>query len=141
MKLAKNAKITNKEIFEIGGERLIAETFETRNSWGHIVYRVNTCEYIAKAYYYNRTWENYTYQSVLREACENIGLEKEFKEYDDKRCHREHEETKAFVKSFEEMYNKTSDTFKEKAKNITLTNMEDAKAVKALMAFDILLNK
>ena len=141
MKLAKSAKITNEERFEIGGETLIARTFETRNSWGHIVLREKTYEYIAKHFYYNRTWEQYTYQTVLREACENIGLEKEFKEYDDKRCHREHEETEAFVKSFKEMYDKTSDTFKEKAKDITLNSMEDAKAVKTLMAFDILLNK
>lgn len=141
MKLAKSTKITNEEYFEIGGENLIARTFETRNSWGHIVLREKTYDYIAKAYYYNRTWENYTYQSVLKEACENIGLTKEFKEYDDKRCHREHEETKAFLKSFEEMYNKTSDTFKEKAKDITLNSMEDAKVVKTLMAFDILLNQ
>lgn len=141
MKLAKSAKITNEEYFEIGGENIIARAFKTRNSRGHIVLREKTNEYISKIYYHNRTWENYTFQSVLKEACENIGYTKEFKEYDDKRCHREHEETKAFLKSFEEMYNKTSDTFKEKVKDITLNRMEDAKVVKTLMAFDILLNK
>ena len=141
MKLAKSAKITNEESFEIGGEILIARTFETRNSWGHIVLREKTYEYIAKAYYYNRAWESYEYQSVLEKACENIGLQKEFKEYDDKRCHKEHEESEKFIKGFEEMYKKTSPTLKEKLKDCEITSMEQAKGIKTLMAFDILLNK
>ena len=48
---------------------LVCETWNTRNSWGHevILYKGNTFEVgRAKMRYYNRTWESYQYQSVIK---------------------------------------------------------------------------
>ena len=52
----------------------------TRTGFRHLCFMTNMCEsgepspkdYIAKQVYYNRTWEEYPYQSVLRQALEAI---------------------------------------------------------------------
>lgn len=52
----------------------------TRTGFRHLCFMTHMCEdgdpdtkdYIAKCVYYNRTWEPYTYQSVLRLAIEKI---------------------------------------------------------------------
>lgn len=43
-------------------------TFENPKSWGHYVELWNNGEKLAaeKIYYYNRTWESYTYQTAMR---------------------------------------------------------------------------
>lgn len=43
------------------------ETYETRYSWGHKAYLLidGQQEAYTKYVYYNRTWESYTYQSIL----------------------------------------------------------------------------
>lgn len=52
----------------------------TRTGFRHLCFFTNMCndgepstkDYIAKCVYYNRTWEEYLYQSVLRQALETI---------------------------------------------------------------------
>ena len=52
----------------------------TRTGFRHLCFMTQMCEdgdlstkdYIAKCVYYNRTWEEYPYQSVLRQALETI---------------------------------------------------------------------
>jgi hypothetical protein len=49
--------------------KIVAQSYETRNSWGHKAYLVNDNNYTMNTYkitYYNRTWECYQYQSVIK---------------------------------------------------------------------------
>lgn len=56
--------------------------YETRNSWGHKGYfRIGLGQTNARIRYYNRTWEEYTYQSLLfhlldkyKEFCKKNGV-------------------------------------------------------------------
>lgn len=54
------------QVFNKGEFSIIAETYNTRFSWGHKATLLHDGREIAKAKirYYNRTWEKYTYQSV-----------------------------------------------------------------------------
>lgn len=48
--------------------QFVCEYYETRNSWGHkgkILYNGHDINITGKIRYYNRTWECYTYQSLL----------------------------------------------------------------------------
>lgn len=52
---------------------IVAESWETRYSWGHTAKLFKECPNgdirlvnKSKARYYNRTWESYQYQSVMR---------------------------------------------------------------------------
>lgn len=56
---------------EINGVKFtfVCESWKTRNSWGHKVtlYKNDTFKVgWAKKRYYNRTWENYLYQSAIK---------------------------------------------------------------------------
>ena len=49
--------------------KIVAQSYETSNSWGHKAYLVNDNNYTMNTYkirYYNRTWECYQYQSVIK---------------------------------------------------------------------------
>ena len=49
--------------------KIVAYSYETRNSWGHKAYLVNDNNRTLNEYkitYYNRTWETYQYQSVIK---------------------------------------------------------------------------
>lgn len=61
-------KTYNYKTFKLSDRVTIdCETYETRYSWGHKAYlRINGyIEAYTKYVYYNRTWEAYTYQSIL----------------------------------------------------------------------------
>jgi len=48
--------------------QFVCEYYETRNSWGHrgrVLYNNHDIGVTCKIRYYNRTWECYTYQSLL----------------------------------------------------------------------------
>ena len=57
--------------FDLSDVQFQCEYYETRNSWGHkaVAIDVPTSTTLAhdKIRYYNRTWECYTYQSILRD--------------------------------------------------------------------------
>ena len=58
------------QIFEYKNFKIVGDTFSNSRNWGHtaVVFQGN-CELSkSKAVYYNRTWERYTYQSVILDA-------------------------------------------------------------------------
>lgn len=57
-------------IFEYKNFKIVGETYETSNSWGHkaVVFKGDYELAKSKIRYYNRTWERYTYQSVILDA-------------------------------------------------------------------------
>lgn len=105
---------------------------------------------ISKATYYNRTWERFTYETVLSSGLRNLLKSKditkdEYQELHDvlieRKAQKEHEECEASIKAFQALYEKTSDSFKERAKELPLmTSESDVQAVKGLMALDILVH-
>lgn len=49
--------------------KIVAYSYETSNSWGHKAFLVTNNNYTLNEYkirYYNRTWECYQYQSVIK---------------------------------------------------------------------------
>ena len=77
-------KLKYRQDFEV---ELLGQTFkltcyyqDTRTGFRHLCFMTHMCEYgdpstkdyIAKRVYYNRTWEEYPYKSVLETALEEI---------------------------------------------------------------------
>ena len=61
------------ETFKINRNiRIEAEYYETRNSWGHKAYLYVKNHLVGqnRVRYYNRTWERYTYQSIMQNFVE-----------------------------------------------------------------------
>lgn len=60
--------------------KLACYTQLTRSGFRHLCFMTHICEggepstndYIAKCVYYNRTWESYPYETVLRQALKEI---------------------------------------------------------------------
>ena len=49
--------------------KIVAYTYETSSSWGHKAELIRNNDYTLNTYkitYYNRTWEKYEYQSVIK---------------------------------------------------------------------------
>ena len=54
--------------------KIVAYSYETRNSWGHKAELIRNNEYTLNKYkirYYNRTWETYKYQSVIKSVLDD----------------------------------------------------------------------
>ena len=58
------------QIFEYKNFKIVGDTFSNSQSWGHtaVVFKDNYELSKSKIRYYNRTWERYTYQSVILDA-------------------------------------------------------------------------
>ena len=151
-------KLRNRQVFraEVNGNNYTFTCYTQDTSYGfrHICCdgfsNTDVCRYvkddiIAKASYYNRTWECFRYETVLKQAIEkqpqadregltNILIKKIAQD--------EHEKCEKEFESFKNLYDKTSDTFKEKIANsgIIMNNDSDVNAVKGLMLLDILMN-
>ncbi len=101
-------------------------------------------EQLAKATYCNRTWERFTYETVLKKAIDKLPKEDRQGLYDiliERKAQAEHEEAEKQIEAFKSLYEKTSDSFKERAKDLPLmTSESDVDAVKGLMMLDILMN-
>lgn len=100
---------------------------------------------IAKACYYNRTWESFKYETVLRKAIEKqptADREQLKAILIDKTAQDEHEKCERDFAVFQNLYNQTSDDFKERManSNIVMQSDSDVQAVKMLMGLDILMN-
>lgn len=77
---------------------------------------------IAKACYYNRTWESFQYETVLRNGIENLSEPKEVKEklhaiLITKTAQDEHEKVEQEVKAFETLWNGLSEANKQHIRN------------------------
>lgn len=98
---------------------------------------------IAKATYYNRTWESFRYKTVLRKGIENLNESKEVKEklhkiLIEKTAEDEREKCEQQVKAFKNLWNGLNDKNKEHIRNGLGDNLiqseEQAKAVMGVMA-------
>ena len=94
----------------------------TRYGFRHVAFldRGYTEEQLAKACYYNRTWERFTYETVLKSAIKKLPKEHQKELYDiliDSKAQKEHEETEKFLKDFEQAWNGLSEKNKEHIRN------------------------
>lgn len=92
-----------------------------------------------KQTYYNRTWERFTYESVLKRAIDKLPTEIRQQVYDqiiDRKAAEEEEKADAMVKSFEALHSSLSDENKAHLVNsgIEIHSEEDAKSVMRVMA-------
>lgn len=54
--------------------KIVAYSYETSNSWGHKAELIKNNDYTLNKYkirYYNRTWETYQYQSVIKSVLDD----------------------------------------------------------------------
>jgi hypothetical protein len=91
-----------------------------------------------KASYYNRTWERFDYESVLKKAIDKLPTDVRQAVYDqliERKAAEEHEKAEAFIKSFEASYNALSTENKERLANsgIEVHTEGQAKAVAGLV--------
>ena len=105
---------------------------------------------IAKACYYNRTWERFTYETVLREGIENLDETKEVKEklkaiLIDKTAQDGYKECMAQISAFENLWSGLSEKNKEHIRNGVgengITSNEQANAVMAVMGLMTLMQE
>ena len=98
---------------------------------------------IAKACYYNRTWESFKYETVLRKGIENLNESKEVKQklHDiliDGKADEEHEKAEKDIQNFENLWNGLTDKNKDHIRNGLgengIQSEEQAKAVMGIMA-------
>ena len=153
-------KLRNRQYFsaEVNGVKYSFTCYTQDTSYGfrHICCEgfsnTDVCRYVkrnivAKATYYNRTWERFQYETVLNRGIEVVAPDKEVEQelkniLIEKKAQAEHEQAEKEIKAFETLYNKTSDTFREKIKDsgIIMQSEDDLKLAKGLMALDIVLN-
>ena len=153
-------KLRNRQYFsaEVNGVKYSFTCYKQSTAYG---YReictegyndTETCAYIkndiiAKASYYNRSWQRFDYETVLNRGIEVVAPDKETEQalkdiLIERKAQADHERCEKELKAFEALYNKTSDTFKQTMANsdFMMTNEKDVSLVKGLMALDIVLN-
>ena len=113
----------------------------TRNGFCHTAHYVGWDYDLTdtKASYYNRTWERFKYESVLKRAIEKLPTDVRQQVYDQIIDHKAAEEEKKadeMVKSFEALHSSLSDENKERLANsgIEIRTEDDARGVMGLMA-------
>ena len=149
-------KLRNREVFraEVNGKNYTFTCYTQDTSYGfrHICCEgfsnTDVCRYVAgdivaKATYYNRTWESFRYETVLRKAIEQQPKEDREQLHAiliEKKAQDEHERCEREFKAFENLYNRTSDKFKDVAQNIVMNDEKDMQIVKGIMLMDIVMN-
>lgn len=84
--LSKHAKLTGRRDFELDNQyRITCWTYETRYSWGHYaeLYQNGSRIDDTKYTYYNRTWESYTYQSIIHGLIDKAKLPETYRKIAD----------------------------------------------------------
>lgn len=144
-------KFYGKQTFkaEVNGNTYVINCYGQDTNYGfrHVAFleRGYYEEQLAKACYYNRTWERFQYETVLKNAIEKLPKadQEQLREIlIEKKAQADHEKCEQELKAFKALYDKTSDTFKEKMaqSDIMLNNEDDVRLVKGLMALDMILN-
>ena len=128
-------KLHDRQVFraEVNGKNFAFTCYRQNTSYGfrHIctLGHNNTAEckwikrdIIAKACYYNRTWEEFTYQTVLRNGIENLSEPKEVKEeltriLVKREADKRKEQAEKEVKEFETLWNGLSEANKQHIRN------------------------
>ena len=139
---------------EIDGKEFIFTCYGQGTSYGfrHIctlgyndttVARYVKDDIIANACYYNRTYESFKYETVLRRGIENLYESEEVKAklkaiLIDKTAQDEHEKAEQQIETFQNLWNDLSEKNKEHIRNGLGDNLiqteEQAKAVMGIMA-------
>ena len=116
-------------------------TTDTRSGFCHTAHLMGWKYEITdtKASYYNRTWERFEYESVLKRAIEKLPNDIQQAVYDqiiDHKAAEEEQKAEDMVKSFEALHSALSNEDKERLANsgIEIHSESDAKAVMGLMA-------
>lgn len=128
-------KLYGRQVFraEVNGTQYTFTCYGQNTSYGfrHIctegLNNTTNCSYIkrdiiAKACYYNRTWEEFTYQSVLRKGIENLSAPKEIKEELNRilikrEADKRREQVDKEIKAFETLWNGLSEANKQHIRN------------------------
>ena len=128
-------KLYGRQVFraEVNGKQYTFTCYGQCTSYGfrHICTEgfnnTTNCSYIkrdiiAKACYYNRTWESFQYETVLKKGIENLAEPKEVKEQlkailIDKTIQEEHEKCEREIKAFETLWNGLSEANKQHIRN------------------------
>ena len=130
-----SAKVNGKEI------EFRCYTTNTRCGFCHTAHYVGWDYEIndTKASYYNRTWERFEYESVLKRAIDKLPAEVRQAVYDqiiDHKAVEEERKAEEMVESFKALHEGLSEENKERLANsgIEINSESDAKAVMGLMA-------
>ena len=117
------------------------DTTDTRCGFCHTAHYIGWKYDITdtKQTYYNRTWERFEYETVLKRAIDKLPKDVRQQVYDqiiDHKAAEEEKKAEEFVKSFESLHNSLSEENKETLANsgITINSESDAQAVMGLMA-------
>ena len=137
-----SAKVNGKEI------EFRCYTTDTRCGFCHTAHYVGWDYEIndTKASYYNRTWERFEYESVLKRAIEKLPTDVRQQVYDqiiDHKAAEEEKKAEEMVEKFQQLHAGLSDENKERLANsgIEIHSEGDAKAVMGLMALMSLMQK
>ena len=116
-------------------------TTDTRNGFCHTAHYVGWDYDLTdtKASYYNRTWERFEYESVLKRAIEKLPTDIRQQVYDqiiDGKAAEEEKKADEMVEAFQKLHSSLSDENKERLANsgIEMHTEEDARGVMGLMA-------
>lgn len=130
-----SAKVNGKEI------EFRCYTTDTRSGFCHTAHYVGWDYDLTdtKASYYNRTWERFEYESVLKRAIDKLpaDIQKEvYAQIIEGKAAEEEKQAEEMVKSFEALHSALSTENKERLANsgIEIHSEEDAHAVMGLMA-------
>ena len=136
------AKVNGKEI------EFRCYTTDTRCGFCHTAHYVGWDYELTdtKASYYNRTWEHFEYESVLKRAIDKLPKEIRQQVYDqiiDGKAAEEEQKAEEMVEKFQKLHESLSDENKERLANsgIEIHSEGDAKAVMGLMALMSLMQK
>ena len=136
------AKVNGKEI------EFRCYTTDTRNGFCHTAHYVGWDYDLTdtKASYYNRTWERFKYESVLKRAIEKLPKEVRQQVYGqiiDGKAAEEEQKAEEMVEKFQRLHESLSEENKERLANsgIEIHSEGDAKAVMGLMALMSLMQK
>ena len=137
-----SAKVNGKEI------EFRCYTTDTRCGFCHTAHYVGWDYDITdtKVSYYNRTWERFEYESVLKRAIEKLPKDIQQSVYDqiiDHKAADEEKKAEEMVESFQKLHEGLSEENKERLANsgIEIHSESDAKAVMGLMALMSIMQK
>ena len=123
-------------------------TTDTRNGFCHTAHYVGWDYSLTdtKASYYNRTWERFDYESVLKKAIDKLPTDVRQQVYDQIIDHKAAEEEKKAeeqVEAFKRLHDSLSEENKERLANsgIEMHSESDVKGVMGLMALMSIMQK
>ena len=138
-------KRRNQEIFNIetteGVYTFYCYWTSTRQGFCHTCWCSNT-DQTSKVSYLNRTWESYSYQTVLHRAWEKLPkkIREQLYAWDDLKVTHDHEKYEKQFALFKELYSGLTDGQKKAMENVTLQSEADVEHTMAVMKLANVLN-